>query len=65
MDPFHPTPATLAKVVSALAHADELMGPHGAPEDRDALEALLRDPDVVEWRDAMADRGLVPVARDA
>lgn len=63
MDPLAPPPTVLVKLGSVLVHADELLSAGGHAFDRAALEGLVRDPELVEWR-AAADRlALLPVMR--
>lgn len=63
MDVLTPTPSLLSKLGSIMAHAEELVSPEGHTFDRLALEDVLRDPEVIEWRRAADAMGLIPVAR--
>ena len=65
MDPMNPTSSLLAKLGSAIVHADEAMSENGVAEDEGAFRSLLRDPDVSEWIEGMNGMGLLPVKRDA
>lgn len=62
-DTLSPSPALLAKLGSIIVHADEYLSVDGHPFDRDALQALLRDEDVVHWLQQMAFAGMVPLRR--
>jgi hypothetical protein len=52
----------LSKLGSIAVHIGELFGPHGAPEDKIAIESLLNDPDIIHF---LKDMGpLVPEPRN-
>lgn len=51
------------KLGSIARHAEELLSPEGHAFDRVALEALLSDPEVVEWMAAADAAALLPVRR--
>ena len=61
--PLVPTTVLLVKLGSIVVHAEELTGPNGHDFDKAALDALLSDEDVIEWRAAMDAMGLLPVKR--
>lgn len=63
IDPLHPSVAVLVKLGSALVHVDELLSPEGHDLDASALRALLADPEVVGWVEAMNGMALLPVKR--
>lgn len=60
---MNPSPALLAKLASIAVHADEYLSPDGHPLDRDALQAGLRDPEVVAWVGQMVGASLAPRKR--
>ncbi len=61
--PFTITPTLAAKLSSVLIHAEEGFGPHGHPLDMEAIKALLKDPEVIEWLGRMKALALVPLKR--
>lgn len=63
MDPLKPDTSLLCALGSAIVHADEAMSEHGAAEDEAAFRAVLSDPRVVDWLNAMERDALVPVKR--
>lgn len=63
-DPLVPSPKLLCKLGSIVVHADELLSPFGHAVDREALSALMADPDVQAWIDDMGRMALVPVKRN-
>ena len=62
-DPFKPTVALLAKLGSIAQHCDEAIGADGHAFDLTAIRALLADPEVSRWLDAMHKLALLPVKR--
>lgn len=63
-DPLNPSVALLCKLGSVIVHADELLSPHGHHFDREALRAVLADPDVADWLRGMGDLALIPLKRN-
>lgn len=61
--PLSPAIPLLVKLGSIAVHVEELLSPDGHSFDRVALEELLRDPEVVAWREAMDAMALLPVKR--
>lgn len=62
--PLQPSPALLCKMGSIVGHADEYhRGPDPHPLDLSALIAVLADPEVQAWMDAMRAMAMVPVPR--
>jgi hypothetical protein len=58
------SPALLAKIGSIVGHVEELRSPGGSEQfDGAAIDALLRDPEVVEWLKAMRAIAFVPQPR--
>lgn len=43
------TPQLAAKLAAVVVHADEMLSPLGHPLDREALQAVCRDPQVQDW----------------
>jgi hypothetical protein len=62
-DPFSPNAALLAKLGSAIVHAEEMLEPLGHGFDKIALQSVIADPEVQEWLDAMRALALLPVKR--
>jgi len=62
-DPFNPSPALLAKLGSAIVHAEEMLFPTGHIFDKAALESVVADPEVQGWLDEMRKMAMVPVKR--
>ena len=58
-----PGAGILVKLGSVMVHAEELLSPDGHAFDRAALETLLADPELVEWREAMDAGAFLPVLR--
>lgn len=61
--PLYPTATLLVKLGSLIVHYEELTSPGGHPFDREAIDSLLADKDVIEWRAAMDELGMLPVKR--
>jgi hypothetical protein len=61
--PFAPVPALLAKLGSIARHVEEGTGAGRHHLDLAACEALLADPEVIEWMAAMDAMALLPVKR--
>lgn len=60
---FNPSPALLAKLGSALVHAEEYMSVQGHTLDREAFKVIADDPDVIAWLAGMRELGMLPVKR--
>lgn len=58
-----PSLALLAKIGSICQHLDEGTGKTAHEFDIIAARALLKDPEVSAWLDAMDRMGLLPVKR--
>lgn len=61
--PLEPSVNTLVKLGSIMVHADEMMSADGHAFDRIALQHLLRDPEVLEWRKEMDAMAMLPKMR--
>lgn len=48
-DPLKPDLTLLCKLGSVLVHTEELLSPKGHVLDKEALNSLLKDPQVKEW----------------
>ncbi len=48
-DPLKPELNLLMKLGSIIVHAEEMISPQGHDVDREALKALLANPDVQQW----------------
>lgn len=62
-DSLYPSLSVLVKLGSIMVHAEEGIEPGAHSFDRDALKALLADPDVRAWRKQMDELALLPVKR--
>lgn len=62
-DPLKPSPALLCKLGSVLVHAEEMASPDGHTFDKVALDQLLADPEVTEWRGMMDLMAMLPKKR--
>lgn len=56
-------PSTLAKIGSALVHAEELLSPGGHEFDLEAFRRLMEDKEVVAWLDSGRAMAMLPVKR--
>jgi hypothetical protein len=63
-DPLKPPASVLIKLGSIAVHVEEFFSPHGHHYDKTALDQLLADPEVQEWRKAMAKMAFLPVKRN-
>lgn len=65
MSAMNPSPALLAKLGSLIVHADEYLDAAGKghPFDKDAFDALLKDPEVDDWLKAMGKLAMIPLRR--
>jgi len=64
-DPLKPSVSLLSKLGSIIVHFQELNSADGHYLDKHALDALLKDYEVVEWLGSMAMLGFLPVIRAA
>jgi hypothetical protein len=63
-DPLEPSASVLCKLGSIIVHAEEMLTPSKRHVfDYVAFNALLDDPEVVEWLKGMGAQGLLPVKR--
>lgn len=62
-DPLKPSIQLLSKLGSIAVHADEMLSAKGHTADKAALQALLRDADVVAWCNEMTKMAMLPVKR--
>lgn len=62
-DPLKPTVSLLIKLGSIARHVEEGSSSKGHHFDALAVEALLSDPEVVEWMRAADKMALLPVKR--
>lgn len=62
-DPLKPSASLLVKLGSIAVHVEELLSPSGHKVDKAALDTLLRDAEVIEWRKSMDAMALLPVKR--
>lgn len=62
--PLNPTPALLCKLGSIVVHIEEAYSTEGHAFDMSAVSALLHDPEVTEWLDAMDKMAMLPKKRN-
>lgn len=62
-DPLKPTATLLIKLGSLAVHAEEFLSPDGHGFDRIAINQLLQDPEIVEWRKTMDKMAFLPKKR--
>ena len=62
-DALKPSPALLCKLGSIAVHVEEMMSADGHAYDKIALDALINDPDVQAWIEAMNKMAMVPRKR--
>jgi hypothetical protein len=58
-----PPASLLCKLASIAVHADEMLSEDGHVFDRDTLQVLLADAEIVRWLDAMTLAALAPRKR--
>jgi len=63
LDPWKPSVHLLIVLGSIAVHAEEFLSPKGHPVDQIAIEDLLRDPELIEWRAVMDKSAFLPVKR--
>jgi hypothetical protein len=61
--PLCPSVALLVKLGSIAVHAEEFMSADRHEFDLIAMEQLLKDPEVVEWRALMDQMAMLPKKR--
>ena len=61
--PYHMPVTLTAKVGSIVRHVEEALSSDGHRYDFDACSALLKDPEVREWMDALDAHCLLPLLR--
>lgn len=62
-DPLKPSITLLVKLGSIAVHVEELLSPSGHQFARAALQTLLDDQEVIEWRKQMDKMAMLPVKR--
>lgn len=62
-DPFKPSISLLVKLGSIAVHVEELLSTKGHDFDKRALDSLLTDPEVWEWRQQMDKMAMLPLKR--
>ena len=62
-DPLIPSPTLLIKLGSIAVHVEEYLSVFGDPLDKSAIDALLVDSEVKEWRKQMDAMAFLPVKR--
>lgn len=60
---LHPDATTLAKLGSAIVHAEEFLSATGHNNDLVAFRAILSDPAIAEWLQVMTKAAMLPVKR--
>jgi hypothetical protein len=61
IEPLNPDVRTLAKLGSIIGHVDELLSTQGHIFDHAAIVALVAEPDVQQWLEAMRKLALIPI----
>jgi hypothetical protein len=61
---MNPSVSLLCKLGSIAVHVEELLSADGHEFDRIELDALLRDPEVLEWMKAMDAAAMLPKKRN-
>lgn len=59
-----PSATLLIKIGSLLVHYQELHGGQGHAFDKNVIDQLEADPDVVDWLETMTRGAFLPVRRD-
>lgn len=62
-DPLKPSISLLIKLGSVIVHQEELMSDKGHHFDRQALDTVRNDPEVIEWIEKMTKAAFLPVKR--
>lgn len=62
-NPLKPSLTLLVKLGSIAIHVEEARSKNGHAFDVHAIDALMADPEVVEWRTAMDALALLPRKR--
>lgn len=62
-DPLKPAASLLVKLGSIAVHAQEYLSPGGHPFDKDAMDPLFADPEVVAWIKQMDAMAFLPKKR--
>lgn len=62
-DPLKPEPGLLIKLGSLAVHYEELLAPGGHEFDKEAIDTILQDPEVIDWRQKMDALAFLPVKR--
>lgn len=62
---LNPSAALLCKLGSIIVHIEEMYSDDGQAYDKAALDQLLSDPEIVEWRNAMDSMAMLPRKRKA
>lgn len=65
MNVLQPGTALLCKLASIAIHAEEYISLDGHTLDREALQAVLNDPDVKAWLASMTSMALAPQKRQS
>lgn len=62
-NPLDPDVRLLSKLGSIIVHTEEFFSMQGHEFDLEALKALLAEPDVRQWIEAMTKAALLPLKR--
>lgn len=62
-DPLKPSITLLIKLGSLVAHYQELTSPKGHEFDKQAIDTLENDPEVIEWLAVMDKLAFLPKKR--
>jgi len=60
---FIPSLTTLIKIGSLIIHYQEWTSRDGHPQDKNAIDTLESDPEVIEWISKMTKMAFLPIKR--
>lgn len=64
MNPLQPSVTLLVKLGSMARHAEEMLDPDKGHEfDLSTFRTLMKDPEIIDWFEAMDKLALLPVKR--
>lgn len=63
MNPLQPSASLLCKLGSIAVHAEEMVSPTGHAFDKQAMETLLQDTEVLLWIAQMDKMAMLPKKR--
>jgi hypothetical protein len=63
MDVLKPDATVLIKLGSIVRHVDEMLSSKGHAFDKYTLDALMKDPEILEWMKGMDKMAFLPLKR--